>query len=43
MKAEAESVVSDADFEKRSERWPEGTPDTKEAHYIRGIFDGALS
>lgn len=40
MKDEAESVVSDEQFAKRSERWSEGTPDTKEAYYIRDIFEG---
>jgi asparagine synthase (glutamine-hydrolysing) len=37
-----ETAVSDEDFARRSERWPEETPDTKEAYYIRDIFDGAL-
>ncbi|THH06759.1 hypothetical protein EW145_g3873 [Phellinidium pouzarii] len=40
MKAHAESVVSDTDFAKRAERWPTDTPDTKEAYYIRDIFNG---
>lgn len=39
MKNHAAVVVSDEAFEKRIERWPESTPDTKEAHYIREIFD----
>ncbi|KAK7043595.1 asparagine synthetase [Paramarasmius palmivorus] len=40
MKDHAAAVVSDEQFEKRAERWPEDTPDTKEAYYIREIFDG---
>ncbi|KAH8107028.1 glutamine-hydrolyzing asparagine synthase [Cristinia sonorae] len=40
MKDQAASSVSDEDFAKRTERWPEDTPDTKEAYYIRDIFDG---
>ncbi|OCH95018.1 glutamine-hydrolyzing asparagine synthase [Obba rivulosa] len=40
MKDQAASVVSDEAFAKRAERWPEDTPDTKEAYYIREIFDG---
>lgn len=39
MKAHAETAVSDGDFATRAERWPEDTPDTKEAYYIREIFD----
>ena len=39
MKAHAESVVSDADFAKRAERWAVDTPDTKEGYYIREIFE----
>ncbi|EIN07469.1 glutamine-hydrolyzing asparagine synthase [Punctularia strigosozonata HHB-11173 SS5] len=39
MKDLAASVVSDADFAKRAERWPTDTPDTKEAYYIRDVFD----
>ena len=31
--------MSDDAFEKRAERWPESTPDTKEAYFIRDIFD----
>lgn len=41
LKETGETAVSDEDFARRSERWPEGTPDTKEAYYIRDIFDGA--
>ena len=33
--------MSDAAFEKRAERWPESTPDTKEAYFIRDVFDSA--
>lgn len=39
MKEHAAAVVSDDAFAKRAERWPEETPDTKEAFYIREIFD----
>ncbi|KAK1232945.1 asparagine synthetase [Marasmius sp. AFHP31] len=39
MKDHAASSVSDEAFEKRAERWPESTPDTKEAYYIREIFE----
>lgn len=39
MKDHANSVVSDEAFAKRAERWPEDTPDTKEAYLIRDIFD----
>ncbi|CCM02343.1 uncharacterized protein FIBRA_04437 [Fibroporia radiculosa] len=40
MKDHAEAVVSDEAFELRAERWPVSTPDTKEAYFIREIFDG---
>ncbi|KAF5365572.1 hypothetical protein D9758_003222 [Tetrapyrgos nigripes] len=40
MKDHAASTVSDDAFAKRAERWPDNTPDTKEAYYIREIFDG---
>jgi len=40
LKKHAEELISDDDFASRSERWPEGTPNTKEAYYIRDIFDG---
>ncbi|KAH7107550.1 glutamine-hydrolyzing asparagine synthase [Auriculariales sp. MPI-PUGE-AT-0066] len=36
------SHVSDADFAKRGERWQVDTPDTKEAYYIREVFEGEL-
>ncbi|OJT14574.1 hypothetical protein TRAPUB_8820 [Trametes pubescens] len=39
MKEHAASVVSDEAFEKRSERWPDNTPDTKEGYFIRDVFD----
>ena len=41
IKDHAESVVSDEAFEKRAERWPDSTPDTKEAYFIRDVFDSA--
>jgi asparagine synthase (glutamine-hydrolysing) len=40
MKDHAAQVVSDEDFAKRAERWPTSTPDTKEAYWIRDIFEG---
>ena len=40
MKAHADESISDEDFAKASERWPEDTPQTKEAYLIRQIFDG---
>jgi asparagine synthase (glutamine-hydrolysing) len=42
MKDHAAAIVSHEAFTKRAERWPESTPDTKEAYYIRDIFDSAL-
>jgi len=42
MKDFTASHVSDADFEKRAERWSVDTPDTKEAYYIREVFEGTL-
>jgi asparagine synthase (glutamine-hydrolysing) len=39
MKDTASSLVSDEAFAKRAERWAQDTPDTKEAFYIREIFD----
>jgi len=39
LKDHAERTIPDDMFEKRSERWPEDTPDTKEAYYIRDLFD----
>ncbi|GJE90854.1 asparagine synthetase B [Phanerochaete sordida] len=40
MKDHAAQEVSDEAFAKRAERWPHDTPDTKEAYYIREVFDG---
>lgn len=40
IKDHAATAISDDAFEKRAERWPESTPDTKEAYFIREIFDG---
>jgi len=40
IKAHAESVVSDVAFAKRADRWAIDTPDTKEAYYIREVFEG---
>ncbi|KAH6918666.1 glutamine-hydrolyzing asparagine synthase [Coprinopsis sp. MPI-PUGE-AT-0042] len=39
MKEHAAEIVTDEQFETRAERWPKDTPDTKEAYYIRQIFD----
>ncbi|WVQ93652.1 asparagine synthase (glutamine-hydrolyzing) [Kwoniella sp. CBS 9459] len=39
MKDYAASVVSDEKFAKRAERYPLSTPDTKEAYWIREIFE----
>jgi asparagine synthase (glutamine-hydrolysing) len=39
MKDQAASVISDEQFEKRHERFPLETPDTKEAYWIRQIFE----
>ena len=39
MKDHAANEVSDEDFARRHERWPHDTPDTKEAYYIRDVFD----
>jgi asparagine synthase (glutamine-hydrolysing) len=40
MKEHAANVVSDEQFTARAARWPTDTPDTKEAYFIRDIFDG---
>lgn len=40
IKDHAASVVSDEAFTQRAERWPVDTPDTKEAYFIREIFEG---
>lgn len=39
MKDEAAQVVSDEEMSKAAERFPEATPDTKEAYWIRTIFE----
>ncbi|WWC60434.1 asparagine synthase (glutamine-hydrolyzing) [Kwoniella dejecticola CBS 10117] len=39
MKDHAAAVVSDEKFAARAERFPESTPDTKEAYWIREIFE----
>ncbi|KAJ7582913.1 asparagine synthase [Mycena floridula] len=39
IKDHAASVVSDEELSKASGRWSESTPDTKEAYFIRQIFD----
>lgn len=39
MKDQAAGVVSDEALAKAGERWSEGRPDTKEAYWIREIFD----
>ncbi|WWC88057.1 asparagine synthase (glutamine-hydrolyzing) [Kwoniella dendrophila CBS 6074] len=39
IKDHASSKVSDEQFNSRSERFPESTPDTKEAYWIREIFE----
>jgi len=40
MKDHAAQVVSDEAFAKRTEKWSFNVPDTKEAYFIRDIFDG---
>ena len=42
MKGHADRVITDERFAKRSERWPDNTPDTKEAYYIRDVFDSEI-
>lgn len=42
MKEHAAQVVSDEAFGKRAERWSFDVPDTKEAYFIRDIFDGMI-
>jgi len=39
IKDHADAVISDDIFAKRAERWPVDTPDTKEAYFIREIFE----
>ena len=43
MKDHAAAVVSDEAFAQRAERWPVDTPDTKEAYFIREIFQGTCA
>jgi asparagine synthase (glutamine-hydrolysing) len=40
IKDHAAASVSDEAFAKRAERWTVDTPDTKEAYFIREIFEG---
>lgn len=40
MKEHANNTIPDEIFARRHERWPMDTPDTKEAYFIREIFDG---
>ena len=40
MKDCAAATVSDEAFAQRAERYPVDTPDTKEAYWIREIFEG---
>jgi len=39
MKDHANTVVSDEAFDNRDQRWLDNAPDTKEAYFIRQIFD----
>ena len=43
MKDYAASVVSDEALAGASQRWPDGTPETKEAYYLREVFDSKVS
>jgi len=43
LKDHAERTIPGDMFEKRSERWPEDTPDTKEAYYLRDLFDSEIA
>ncbi|KAF5391260.1 hypothetical protein D9757_001988 [Collybiopsis confluens] len=40
IKDHAATIISDEAFADRASRWSDNTPDTKEAYYIREIFDG---
>lgn len=40
MKDFTSAVVSDEAFAERAQRWPIDTPETKEAFYIREVFEG---
>ena len=39
IKARAESLVTDSEYMNRQYRFPVNTPATKEAYYIRSVFD----
>ncbi|KAJ3742242.1 glutamine-hydrolyzing asparagine synthase [Lentinula detonsa] len=39
IKDHAATIVSNEAFADRASRWPDDTPDTKEAYYIRDIFE----
>lgn len=41
MKDQAAATVADGVFANRADRYPVDTPDTKEAYWIREIFEGA--
>ena len=40
MKDHAESNITDDTFNDRTKHYPLGTPDTKEAYWIRQLFEG---
>ncbi|ORY29783.1 putative asparagine synthase [Naematelia encephala] len=40
MKDHSAEVISDEQFADRAQRWPTDTPDTKEAYWIRELFEG---
>lgn len=40
MKDFAAAAISDEKFEQRASRWSLDTPDTKEAYWIRELFEG---
>lgn len=42
MKEHASELISDEKFSSRHEKYPLDTPDTKEAYYIRELFEGIL-
>lgn len=39
LKLESDHKVTDSEFDQRSTRWPEDTPDTKEAYWYRDVFE----
>ncbi|KAG9318782.1 hypothetical protein JVU11DRAFT_882 [Chiua virens] len=39
VKDHAATVVSDEAFAQRADRWPQDTPDTKEAYFVREVFE----